>query len=99
MFSPRFTELFLEELDHFYGTGIPARRPNSMNNYGVIVNEIGMKRAIDTLQQRLIQPIADAIFPEIATVNGEGFDGHHSFIVRYNASEDKVRWVSGWVVW
>jgi hypothetical protein len=88
MFTRNFTDIFLEELDNFYATGIPARRPNSMNMYGVIVNDIGMRPAIDELQRSMIQPLADLLFPEIASAGG-GFDGHHSFIVRYNASEDK----------
>lgn len=32
--------MFLEELDNYYASGLPIRRPNSMNNYGIIVNEV-----------------------------------------------------------
>lgn len=41
-FSERFCERFLDELDNYYRSGLPIRRPNSMNNYGIIVNEIGV---------------------------------------------------------
>lgn len=34
--SDEFCRLFLEELDHFYATGLPVDRPNSMNNYGIV---------------------------------------------------------------
>ena len=50
LFSPAFCELFLEELDHFYASGLPARRPNSMNNYGVVINDMGLELMIDRLQ-------------------------------------------------
>merc|ERR1711920_776027 len=43
IFTSEFCEMFVEELYRFYESGLPARRPNSMNNYGVIVNEIGME--------------------------------------------------------
>eukprot|EP00931_Biecheleriopsis_adriatica_P040612 TRINITY_DN23274_c0_g1_i2.p1 TRINITY_DN23274_c0_g1~~TRINITY_DN23274_c0_g1_i2.p1 ORF type:complete len:160 (+),score=31.80 TRINITY_DN23274_c0_g1_i2:22-480(+) len=50
-FSSQFILLFNDEIENFYATGIPARRPNSMNNYGVIVNEIGMRPMITEFQQ------------------------------------------------
>jgi len=83
-FSELFRRLFNEELASFYQSGIPARRPNSMNNYGVIVNEIGMQPMITAFQQQYIWPLARRLFPE----EGAKLDGHHSFIVRYQASED-----------
>mmetsp|Transcript_13611 Transcript_13611/g.27501 ORF Transcript_13611/g.27501 Transcript_13611/m.27501 type:complete len:320 (-) Transcript_13611:79-1038(-) len=83
-FSNLFMKMFKEEIRNFYKSGIPARRPNSMNNYGVIVNEIGMRPMITAFQQQYIWPLARRLFPE----EGERFDDHHSFIVRYQASED-----------
>ncbi|CAJ1398591.1 unnamed protein product [Effrenium voratum] len=83
-FSPEFVKLFVSEIENFYASGIPARRPNSMNNYGVIVNEIGMRPMITEFQQQYIWPIAKVLFPEEASQ----FDSHHSFIVRYTAAED-----------
>ena len=34
MFNAEFCEMFLEELDNYYESGLPIYRPNSMNNYG-----------------------------------------------------------------
>ena len=39
MLTPEFCSLLLEEVDNYFATGLPVRRPNSMNNYGIIVNE------------------------------------------------------------
>eukprot|EP00930_Biecheleria_cincta_P034785 TRINITY_DN23992_c0_g2_i1.p1 TRINITY_DN23992_c0_g2~~TRINITY_DN23992_c0_g2_i1.p1 ORF type:complete len:386 (+),score=62.17 TRINITY_DN23992_c0_g2_i1:62-1159(+) len=83
-FTKEFITLFIEEINNFYASGIPARRPNSMNNYGVIVNEIGMRPMITAFQKQYIWPLARMLFPE----EGSFFDTHHSFIVRYQAGED-----------
>ena len=55
-----------------------------MNNYGVIVNEIGLRSLITNFQQRCLWPVARYLFP----IQGSQFDSHHSFIVRYKSTED-----------
>jgi len=84
VFTPVFQELMLEELKNFYATGLKARRPNSMNNYGVIVNEIGMEPLVFAMQERIIKPLAFALFPE----EGSHLQSHHSFTIRYKGGED-----------
>ena len=88
VFTPEFVTIFNEEIANFYDASekfdIPVRRPNSMNNYGVIVNEIGMRPMISAFQQSTLWPIARRLFPQQASQ----FDDHHSFIVRYRADED-----------
>ncbi|KAL7541445.1 hypothetical protein ACHAWF_006932 [Thalassiosira exigua] len=87
-FGDAFLGMFNEEIDNFYEVStrenIPVRRPNSMNNYGVIVNEIGMRPLITSFQQQYLVPLSRHLFP----VHASRFDGHHSFIVRYRAGED-----------
>ena len=56
-----------------------------MNNYGVIVNEIGMEHMIDALQADVLAAVAEALFP---AQGGGALDGHHSFIVQYKQGED-----------
>lgn len=84
LFTPEFCDMYVDEIYNFYGSGLPARRPNSMNNYGVVVNEIGMEPMLDLLQSQFLQPIARMFFPGV----GSHFDHHHSFIVRYKMGED-----------
>ena len=62
-------------------------RPNSMNNYGIIVNNIGMQPVLTALQRFVLQPIAGMLYPTQA-LEGRGFDGHHSFMVQYKAGQD-----------
>jgi hypothetical protein len=83
-----FLQLMNEELYKFYPktqeNDIEVRRPNSMNNYRVILNEIGMRSMVTSLQQQYKWPISRVLFPK----QGRQFDDHHSFIVRYQADED-----------
>lgn len=77
-------EMLIEEVEHFQETGLPARRPNSMNNYGLVLNEIGLRPTLSALQTT-IHPLALAVFPREAAT----FDGHHSFVVSYRPDEDR----------
>jgi len=85
LLSEEFCDAFLEELDNYYSTGLPVHRPNSMNNYGIIVNQIGMKPAITWLQHTVLHPLSQLLFPIQAQ---GGFDDHHSFMVKYKAGQD-----------
>lgn len=81
--KPEFCDILLEEVFSFYSTGLPARRPNTMNNYGIVLNDIGMEFFIDKLQA-LLQPLGRALFPG----PGSAWDSHHCFVVRYREGED-----------
>ncbi|KAL1529021.1 hypothetical protein AB1Y20_010341 [Prymnesium parvum] len=72
------------EVDHFGASGLEARRPNSMNNYGLVLNDIGLRPALTELQS-LVQPVLQALFP----TEGAQLDDHHSFVVSYRPEEDK----------
>ena len=50
LFTEAFCRTFLDEVDNYDASGLPVRRPNSMNMYGLIVNEIVMREAITELQ-------------------------------------------------
>lgn len=84
LFTPEFCRMFLEELDNYKASGLPVRRPNSMNRYGLIVNGIGMRDRISQLQRIVLQPVASLLFP----VEGSHFDSHHSFMVQYRQGQD-----------
>jgi len=74
----------IDEVEAFQKSGLPARRPNSMNNYGLILNEIGLRPSLDALQAAF-WPVARSLFP----VEGERFDNHHAFCVSYKPNEDR----------
>ena len=48
LFTDRFRSEFLDELDSINASGIPTRRPNGMNRYGVILDEVGFKKMMES---------------------------------------------------
>ena len=84
LLSPQACRMLVEEVEHFQLSGLPARRPNSMNNYGLILNEIGLRASLSRLQAA-IAPLARAVFP----AEGRSLDDHHSFVVSYKPTEDR----------
>ena len=45
LFSTDFCDLLLAEVAAFEDTELPRRRPNTMNNGGLVINEIGVRHA------------------------------------------------------
>ena len=89
LFSPEFVEDLLAEIDYFYSSKLPAARPNSMNNYGVIVNDVGLEPFIACLQRRVLTPLAAALFGDEGRGDpATGFDSTHAFVVKYREDED-----------
>jgi len=56
--------MLLAEAKQFELSGIPLRRPNSMNNHGVVWNEMGFESAFDKLLSDYITPIARVLFDD-----------------------------------
>mmetsp|Transcript_3547 Transcript_3547/g.8412 ORF Transcript_3547/g.8412 Transcript_3547/m.8412 type:complete len:348 (+) Transcript_3547:882-1925(+) len=55
-----------------------------MNRYGIVLNQLGLEPFASYLQTNFVHPLAKELFP----VEGEGFDDHHCFCVRYSAESD-----------
>eukprot|EP00401_Gymnodinium_catenatum_P028569 CAMPEP_0117478178 /NCGR_PEP_ID=MMETSP0784-20121206/11207_1 /TAXON_ID=39447 /ORGANISM="" /LENGTH=458 /DNA_ID=CAMNT_0005272509 /DNA_START=171 /DNA_END=1543 /DNA_ORIENTATION=- len=83
LFTECFCDSLVEEILNFYASGLPIRRPNSMNNYGVILAEMGLETFADSLQE-LLQPLGERLWPG----PGTAWDEHHCFVVRYRDGED-----------
>lgn len=75
--------MLLDELDSYAASGLPVSRPNSMNKYGLVLNEIGMEPVFTSLVEQVLQRIARTFFGE----EGECLDRHHSFVVQYAAGK------------
>jgi hypothetical protein len=80
-FTPQFCDMLIAELDSYEATSLPKRRPNTMNRYGLIVNEIGMEPLMTHLVQSIMAPMLRALFPDELIV--QHIDHHHSFVVEY----------------
>ncbi|XP_012951938.1 2-oxoglutarate and iron-dependent oxygenase domain-containing protein 2 isoform X4 [Anas acuta] len=65
---------------------MPKGRPNSMNNYGVLLNEIGMdENFITPLREKYLRPITALLYPDLG---GACLDSHKAFVVKYALHED-----------
>ncbi|XP_048370048.1 LOW QUALITY PROTEIN: 2-oxoglutarate and iron-dependent oxygenase domain-containing protein 2 [Sphaerodactylus townsendi] len=86
VFTEEFCQAFIEELENFEQSEMPKGRPNSMNNYGVLLNELGMDEAFITpLREKYLQPISALLYPDCG---GGCLDSHKAFVVKYALRED-----------
>lgn len=82
-------QMLLEEILHFEAwaleTGCDHDPPNSMNRYGVILDQIGFGPMMSALMGRCVSPLAAHLFAE---VGGATLDDHHGFAVSYQPGGD-----------
>lgn len=89
LFSGEYVETMLREIHVFehwcrHHQKKPTR-PNSMNNYGVVLAELGLEPAMDELLYTWLVPLTRRYFPEHA---GSGLDHQHAFVVDYAEDGD-----------
>ncbi|XP_030227434.1 2-oxoglutarate and iron-dependent oxygenase domain-containing protein 2 [Gadus morhua] len=86
VFTRTFCQELVEELEHFERSPAPKGRPNTMNNYGMLLNELGLDEGLTTpLRERYLGPIASLLYPDCG---GGGLDSHKAFVVKYDLRED-----------
>uniref|UniRef100_A0A8D0H773 2-oxoglutarate and iron dependent oxygenase domain containing 2 n=1 Tax=Sphenodon punctatus TaxID=8508 RepID=A0A8D0H773_SPHPU len=86
IFTHEFCRVFIEELENFERSEMPKGRPNTMNNYGVLLNELGLDDALVTpLRESYLQPVASLLYPDCG---GGRLDSHKAFVVKYALHED-----------
>jgi hypothetical protein len=87
LFTPQFCDMLVAEVDNYEATTLPRRRPNTMNRFGLILNEIGLEQMMSDLLTRFIGPLCKTLYPtERVAV---GLDHHHTFCVVYSETGDK----------
>ncbi|CAM6105754.1 unnamed protein product [Calypogeia fissa] len=89
MLDPKFCSMMLDEVEHFENWAQEAKvkvmRPNTMNNYGAVLDDIGMEGMLNDLMTSYINPIAAVLF---VNVGGASLDTHHGFVVEYSMDRD-----------
>jgi len=89
MVDSKFASQLLAEVDHFekwcFENNVEVSRPNSMNNYGAILDHFGFHQALSDLIDAFINPLALKLYPHMKPLNG----GHHGFIVSYQVGKDE----------
>jgi len=61
-----------------------VQRPNSMNNYGAILDDFGFNDAMKGLLKKLMNPLSKLCYTHI----GDSLDGPYGFIVSYELDKD-----------
>lgn len=89
MLQPLICTKLLDEVAHFERwaseSKIKIMRPNTMNKYGAVLDDIGMESMLDQLMSKFISPMASVLFIE---VGGSSLDTHHGFVVEYSMDRD-----------
>jgi len=90
MFQQGFCELLINEVENFErwvdATKLTVVRPNTMNKYGVVLDDLGFENMLDQLMINFIKPLASVLFPD---VGGSTLDTHHGFVVEYSKDRDR----------
>ena len=90
VFTPELCNLILAEtesyLEYAAQNDVAVHRPNSMNKYGLVLNQMGMLDLLTDFQQQFLQSLSRALYP----VEASAFSGHHSFIVSYAPDKDRA---------
>jgi len=87
LFTPAFCAKLVEDLDAWEASGLPKRRPNTMNTAGLVTNEAGMAELADDLLNTVVAPLTRALYA--AEVFADTLDHHHTFCVRYAVGGDE----------
>lgn len=61
---PSVCDKLLAEAKHYSDSGLPQRAPNSMNNYGVVLTEIGLRPSFDAMLKRYTAGLGALFFGE-----------------------------------
>ncbi|XP_071338065.1 2-oxoglutarate and iron-dependent oxygenase domain-containing protein 2 [Trachinotus anak] len=86
VFEKSFCEELVEELEHFEQSSAPKGRPNTMNHYGVLLNELGFDEGFFTpLREQYLHPLTSLLYPDCG---GCCLDSHKAFVVKYDMNED-----------
>ncbi|XP_007936321.1 2-oxoglutarate and iron-dependent oxygenase domain-containing protein 2 [Orycteropus afer afer] len=87
VFTAAFCQALLAELEHFEQSDLPKGRPNTMNNHGVLLHELGLDELLVTpLRERFLQPLMALLYPEYSV---GPLDSHRAFVVKYAPGQDR----------
>ena len=89
MLGRRFCDDLLEELAHFERwcaeNDVALVRPNTMNNYGAVLDTFGFQEMLQQLMLGYVAPFASLFYRD---VGGDTLDSHHGFVVEYKPGKD-----------
>ena len=84
--SGPFMTALLDELAHAAArTDVAWTRPNTMNNYGFLLAEIGLQPLLQELLQHVLQPLGNQF---LSNWTQGVLDSQHTFTIRYQRGQD-----------
>lgn len=87
VFTSEFCRMLMEEVAHANQQSNNYSRPNTMNNYGVVLEELGFRPWLEEFISRVLNPVSAVYFGDW----GGGFlDSHHAFTLRYQVGKDET---------
>jgi len=84
-FTLKYCQDLIEEVEYFEKTGLPISRPNSMNNYGLILDEIGLRSNMTKIRDEIVKPLLKIYYQNLEGI--DSIDDHHCFVVQYAVDE------------
>ncbi len=89
MLERRFCDELLDEIAFFERwceeNDLPLIRPNTMNNYGAVLDTFGFQEMLQQFMLRYVSPFASLFYRD---VGGDSLDSHHGFVVAYQPGKD-----------
>lgn len=90
MLQPDFCRLLIEETKAFgdwcVQSGLHPNVPNTMNNYGAVLDDFGFGPCLQELMNEYVTPFASFLY---ADAGGDSLDHHHGFVVDYEIGKDE----------
>ncbi|KAD4983068.1 hypothetical protein E3N88_19739 [Mikania micrantha] len=87
MLQPGFCEMLIREVENFENWARKTRfmimRPLTLNKFGVVLDDFGMKGTLDNLLEDFISRISKVAFPDVYAL-----DSHHGFTIEYGMDRD-----------
>ncbi|XP_051539439.1 2-oxoglutarate and iron-dependent oxygenase domain-containing protein 2-like [Myxocyprinus asiaticus] len=86
VFKKEFCKDLIGDLEHFEQSKAPKGRPNTMNNYGILLNELGFDESFITpLREHYLCTLSTLLYSDCG---GSCLDSHKGFAVKYAMRED-----------
>ena len=85
-FTPEFCSMLVEQLDAYNSSGLHISRPNTQNDLGNILSDIGLSRLCEDIVCDVLQPLGALLYE---AHGGASLNSHHSFTVVYRPEDFK----------
>lgn len=85
VFTHEFCRQLLQEVVNFEESPLPKGRPNTMNQYGINLGELGFDDVITRLREDHLSHLTRLLYPDWG---GDTLDSHKAFIVTYKEGMD-----------